>query len=177
MWVMPAGPSCSILLQPCWFGWKYVTLSFSALLCKTYVDAHTLPPPTSTQGCFRFYPLQRELPAHRNYVPKRHQKTKLGGPERASEQEQGKGGAAAVQPPHRASLLPDPCPCTSAPFLHKPPTCSTAYFYPGRWQEPGAACGTRLFLLNSGHVGTGSEEAAALAVMAHEGAAELFSGQ
>lgn len=76
-----------------------------------------------------------------------------------------------VRPPQRASLLPDPCPCTSAPFLRKPPNLLHSLFL--SWPPSS----TRLVLLNGSHVGAGSEEAAALAVTAHEGAAELFSGQ
>lgn len=93
------------------------------------------------------------------------------------EAEQGAGGGRSSAAPSETIPAARHCPCTSAPFLHKPPTCSTAYFYPGCWQEPGAAGITRLLLLNGGHVGAGSEETAALVVTAHEGAAELFSGQ
>lgn len=64
--VMPVGSSCRILLQSCGFGRKAFTLTLSAL------HPHTLPPPTSTRGRFHFHPLQRELPTHGNYIPKRH---------------------------------------------------------------------------------------------------------
>lgn len=60
---MLVGPSCN----------QY----FAATLLMEICDLCMLPPPTSTQGCFHFSPLRRELPTHRNQIPKRHRKTKL----------------------------------------------------------------------------------------------------
>ena len=91
------------------------------------------------------------------------------------------GGGPQRRSPHgEHPCCPTPARALQHPSCASPPTCSTAYFYPGRRQEPGTAGAggsTRLLLLNGGHVGTGSEEAAALVVTAHKGAAELFSGQ
>lgn len=145
--VMPIGSSCRILLQPCGFGRKAVTLTLSAL------HPHTLPPPTSTQGRFHLHPLQRELPTHGNYIPKRHETlsqeawSKTASGNRAREPL--RASLLLAFPVHFSTLLAQASDLPHILFLSQPPA---------RVQS----CPQHLaLLLHTGHVGTGSGEAAA----------------
>lgn len=161
----PAGPSCCTLLQPCWFGWRSRTLTFSTSLCKTYVDTH-VPTHNVHPRALSLSLSAKGITNPQELRPQKTPKPKAGMPRaRRSKARRSCSNAAPVE------SIPPAQPLHLSTLLHKPLTWSTPYFLSS------AACGTRLLLLNSSHVGAGSEEAAALVVTTHEGAAELFSGQ
>lgn len=136
--VMPVGSSCRILLQSCGFGRKAFTLTLSALLCTHTPSHHQLPP----GGAFTFTLSRGNYPCTGITLLKdtEHQVRRPGA-----------GQQVGIEPgSHSEHPCCRPSSCTSAPFLHNHPTCSTSYFYPSHQQESGAAHSTGLLLLHTG---------------------------